>query len=345
MRICGFGWVGHPKRRACLRTTLGRVTTRSAPDPSVPDPAELGAVEAERHPFPGARRPDRRRTVDASGVALAVCEWGDPHAPPVLVAHGGFDFAETLNVFAPLLADGGWRVVSWDQRGHGDSAWTELYSWEADTRDGAAVLRTLGDRPVPIVGHSKGGALMLQLAAMAPHRVSHVVNLDGLPSRRNMPDVAEHERSRMLSGAATEWLDYRAKVSDRQRPPGTIEELAQRRGRMNERLSTEWLRYLVTVGARRDDDGWRWKIDPTLRMGGFGPWRPEWSMNRVPSIGVPFMGILGLELEMMGWGTLPSDVEPFLPLGARFVPLEGVGHFVHIEQPRLVADLVLEFLS
>ena len=29
----------------------------------------------------------------------------------------------------------------------------------------------------------------------------------------------------------------------------------------------------------------------------------------------------------------------------RFVPLEGVGHFVHIEQPRTVADLVLEFLS
>jgi pimeloyl-ACP methyl ester carboxylesterase len=25
--------------------------------------------------------------------------------------------------------------------------------------------------------------------------------------------------------------------------------------------------------------------------------------------------------------------------------LEGVGHFVHIEQPRLVADLVLEFLA
>ena len=51
------------------------------------------------------------------------------------------------------------------------------------------------------------------------------------------------------------------------------DELAARRQRMNPRLSHEWLRYLVTVGAREDIDGWRWKIDPKLRFGGFGPWR------------------------------------------------------------------------
>ena len=53
---------------------------------------------------------------------------------------------------------------------------------------------------------------------------------------------------------------------------------------MNPRLSQEWLEYLVTVGGRRDEDGWRWKIDPSIRMGGFGPWRPEWSMHRLPDI-------------------------------------------------------------
>ena len=114
---------------------------------------------------------------------------------------------------------------------------------------------------------------------------------------------------------------------------------------MNPRLELDWLRYLVTVGARHDDDGWRWKIDPSLRLGGFGPWRPEWSMQRVPGIGVPFLGVLGLEVEVMGWGTAPEDVDPVPAARRRFVPLEGVGHFVHIEQPRLVADLVLDFLS
>ena len=59
----------------------------------------------------------------------------------------------------------------------------------------------------------------------------------------------------------------------------------------------------------------------------------------------PIRRMLGLDIEVMGWGTLPEDVTPNLPAGARFVPLDGVGHFVHIEKPAVVADLALELLS
>ena len=114
---------------------------------------------------------------------------------------------------------------------------------------------------------------------------------------------------------------------------------------MNPRLSEEWLQYLVTVGAREDPDGWRWKIDPTLRFGGFGPWRPEWSMMRLPDIGVPVLAVLGTEPDPMGWGTLPEDVVSHLPPGGRLAIVEGAGHFVHIERPHEVVALVLEHLS
>src|SRR5689334_7059171 len=82
--------------------------------------------------YPGARSPDRQRRVDSNGLSIAVHEWGDEAAPPLLLAHGGMDFARTFDVFAPLLADAGWRVVSWDHRGHGDSQHAALYSWESD---------------------------------------------------------------------------------------------------------------------------------------------------------------------------------------------------------------------
>ncbi|MEZ5382523.1 MAG: alpha/beta hydrolase [Microthrixaceae bacterium] len=294
--------------------------------------------------YPGARRPDRRRRVECDGVGISVVEWGEETAPPVLFAHGGFDFAETLNVVAPLLAEGGWRVVSWDQRGHGDSDHADLYSWHADTRDAAAVVMSTTDGPMPWIGHSKGGVLTMQLSEILPHRVSCLINLDGLPSRRFVPDVAE-QRQALMTEAALGWLGHRASLEGKQRRPDTIEGLAERRARMNTRLTPEWLRYLVTVGARADADGWRWKIDPTLRMGGLGPWRPEWSMDRLPALGVPFLGVLGLEVEVMGWGTRPGDVDRYLPPDARFEPLEGVGHFVHIEAPERVASLILEFLS
>ena len=60
---------------------------------------------------------------------------------------------------------------------------------------------------------------------------------------------------------------------------------------------------------------------------------------------MPFMAMLGLELEEMGWGTEPGDVEDWFPPQTEFHVLEDVGHFVHIEQPDHVAGLIVEFLS
>ena len=295
--------------------------------------------------FPGARRPDRRRDVDANGLRIAVWEWGDESAPPLLLAHGGFDFAGTFDVFAPLLAAAGWRVVGWDHRGHGDSEHAALYSWDADVRDAVAVFDSVTSEPVPVVGHSKGGALTLQLAEALPHRITKLVNIDGMPSPRPAPDIASRDRTRLLSGEVAGWLDHRRSLAEAVRKPGTIDELAKRRGRMNPRLPVEWLRYLVTVGAREDTDGWRWKIDPMLRMGGFGPWRSSWSLERLSGMDHPMLGLLGLVPEQMGWGTNPDELRPYLPPNGELIAFEDVGHFIHIEKPDEVAALVLDFLG
>ena len=103
---------------------------------------------------------------------------------------------------------------------------------------------------------------------------------------------------------------------------------------MNPRLSIEWLRYLVTRGARYDDDGWRWKIDPVLRFGGFGPWRPEWTAGRLAGLGMPG-AVRRSASRTSRWGGARSaeDVKRYLPPQGRLVPLDGDGHFVHIEKP------------
>lgn len=295
--------------------------------------------------YPGAERPARRRTVDVGGLGIATYEWGDPDGPPVFCVHGGLDFAATWDLLAPRLAAHGWRVVAWDQRGHGDSGRAPLYSFDADIRDALAVMDTVTTGAAPVIGHSKGGSLMMQLADSMPHRISHLVNLDGLPSKHARPDVADHERSRLLATDLEGWLDHRRKAATAERKPGSLAELADRRGKLNPRLPIEWLVYLASIGAYEAPDGWRWKLDPSMRFGGFGPWRPEWSMLRMPGLGMPFLGVLGLELEPMGWGTRPQDVAGYLPEGARLETLEDTGHFVHIERADHVADLVLEFLA
>jgi len=305
----------------------------------------LTPEEASAARYPGARRPDRARFVSSYGLRLAVSEWGDASAPAILLAHGGFDFAGTFDGFAPLLADAGYRVVAWDQRGHGDSDHAELYSWYADVRDMLAVVDSIGPQPLILIGHSKGGAISTHLIQAAPHRVRAFVNLDGIPSHKPPPDVADHERTRLLARELSGWLDHRQAAAAKVRKPDSLDGLARRRKRMNPRLPLEWLRYLVTIGARKDPDGWRWKIDPALRPGGFGPWRAVWSMSRFASLPVPLLGILATESEPMGWDTLADEISPHLPPGARMLELPGAGHFVHIEQPKRVAELSLAFLA
>jgi pimeloyl-ACP methyl ester carboxylesterase len=298
--------------------------------------------------FPGVRMPDRTRDIDSHGVRIRVLEWGSPDAPPLLLAHGGMDFALTYGAFAPLLADGGWRVVSWDQRCHGDSDWAPMSGWASDIRDAAAVLDATSTEPLPILGHSKGGNLIVRLAEAWPHRFSHVVNIDGLPSTRThgAAELTDEDRTERLAVEVASWLDHRRRTKpDSQRKPGTLEELAKRRAAMNPRLTHEWLCYLASTGAAFSADGWRWKIDPMLRPGGFGPWKPEWAMHGLPGLPMPFLAFLGLEYEAMGWGTQPEDIMRWLPEGGRLIVLEDTGHFVHIEQPGLVSDLILQFLG
>jgi len=171
------------------------------------------------------------------------------------------------------------------------------------------------------------------------------VAIDGLPAHKPAPDVAERERTRMATEEVTGWLDRRRRVAAIVRRPGTLEDLARRRARMNPRLSHDWLCYLVGAGARRDADGWRWKIDPSLRMGGFGPWRQEWAARRLAGFPIPLLGILGTEPEYMGWGVTSEDLRPFLPSDAALEVVAGTGHFVHIEKPAETAACVLEFLA
>jgi pimeloyl-ACP methyl ester carboxylesterase len=295
--------------------------------------------------YPGARSPDRSWTLSSNGVRLAVYEWGEPDAPPLMLVHGGFDFARTFDVFAPLLADAGYRVVSWDHRGHGDSQHADLYSWLADERDLLAVVDSVTRGPCPAIGHSKGGSMLLHVIQALPHRFSRYVAIDGLPFRRPPPDVAERERTLMLHEEITSWLDHRLRASELKRPPGTLDQLAKRRARMNPRLSHDWLRYLAQHGARHDEDGWRWKIDPSLRMGGFGPWRSRWATDSLPGFPVPMLALLGTETEPMGWGVTREDIEPYLPQSARLEVFADTGHFIHIERPHETARLVLEFLK
>ncbi len=86
--------------------------------------------------YPGARRPDR---LSAGGLARrrhrGLRVGRSEAAPPLSCAPtAGSTSPATFDLVAPIVADAGWRVIAWDQRGHGDSDRAALYWWDADMR-------------------------------------------------------------------------------------------------------------------------------------------------------------------------------------------------------------------
>ncbi|MEU4540416.1 alpha/beta hydrolase [Streptosporangium sp. NPDC023825] len=95
----------------------------------------------------------------------------------VLLLHGGGRTRTDWDVFAGLLMSTGFRPVSMDLRGHGESG-EAPWSWEEALADVAAVVEEFGLHRPMIVGHSLGGMVAALWAREHPE-CPLAVNLDG----------------------------------------------------------------------------------------------------------------------------------------------------------------------
>jgi proline iminopeptidase len=99
--------------------------------------------------------------IDVAGTRFHAEAFGAPDAPILLTLHGGpgVDYRSMLPLAA--LADDGYRVVFWDQRGAGLSARHDADTYTTDTYldDLEAVIAhytVRADQPVVLIGHSWG---------------------------------------------------------------------------------------------------------------------------------------------------------------------------------------------
>lgn len=298
--------------------------------------------------------PQRQWTL-ANPLAVHIVEWGPADGPPLVLVHGGGDFARSFDGFAPLLAERGWRVVAWDQRGHGDSARAELYAWQCELRDLLAVLRavasgdpagTVGGDPagtagtaarrVPVIGHSKGGVLSIEAAVARPELFAAVVSIDGFVRRIFPP--------RPPQDTAERWLDLQQ--GGRTPKAQTFDELVAARQAANPRLERAWIEHLVTTGAAPQRDGrWAWKIDPAAFPLPPHAMPMEVSVQRVAALRCPLLALKAAVMEPIAGSLTVEELRPHLPADARLEILDGLGHFAHIEDPARVAALTLDFLA
>jgi len=267
------------------------------------------------------------------GIHLAADVWGDDDAWPVLLMHGGGQTRHAWGNTASVLADAGWRAVSLDLRGHGDSEWALNgdYSFSAYAADAIAVADALGGQPV-LVGASLGGVAAIIAEGGTDRDVSSGLVIVDITHRSN-PEGIQRIHDFMSSGlegfatleeAAEAIAAYTPNRPKRVNPAGLMKVLRQRR-----------------------DGRWYWHWDPKFIERGRRE-VPGQSFQALfeaalHNVHVPTLLVRGLLSDVV----TEEGVQAFLDAipGAKLVDVGGAAHMVAGDQNDVFSSAVVDFLE
>ena len=273
-------------------------------------------------------------------LKLHYVDWGNSNKPLLALIHGGSDHARTWDWVARALRHD-YHVIAPDLRGHGDSEWARgsRYTMIEYVADLAQLLTQLDSFPVTLIGHSIGGAIVLQYSGVCHDNVAKVVAIEGLGPplhRLQSQNSSPHEQ---MQG----WITQMRNLATQQRRRyKTLDEVAQRMREVNVRLSDEQARHLALHGTNRDEDGmYTWKFDSYVNAMSPYPSRAEstldvWSLITCPALLIRGGDSNAPDLEQ------DERLQAFQNAQARTIP--NAGHQVHHDKLEYLLRVLREFL-
>ena len=162
-------------------------------------------------------------------MRLHVHEWGDARAPAIVCLHGVTAHGRRFRRLAEERLARNFRVLAPDLRGHGRSGYEPPWNISTHLGDVLETIDAAGiQQPIPWLGHSFGGRLVLELCAAAPERVTRAVFLD--PAFQILPhvgfDFAEEVARDHSYSTAEEAVEARLATAVRPSPREFVEEEA-----------------------------------------------------------------------------------------------------------------------
>jgi pimeloyl-ACP methyl ester carboxylesterase len=272
-------------------------------------------------------------------LKLHFWDWGNQGKPNLVLVHGGRDHARSWDLVANAFA-ADYHVVAPDLRGHGDSSWAfgAMYSVAEYVLDLSALLDIVDRFPVYLIGHSLGGAVVLQYAGTYPERVAKLVCVEGFarPPESWMPRAP---RARLRK-----WIDDMRGFEHREphRYP-TLDAAVARMKEANPYLSDDLARHLTLYGSNWNPDGTLcWKFDNYVRA--FSPYgfNLEDALEIWRGIECPAHLFRGAD----SWEPDPEQAGLIHAIRRyRLINVPHAGHWVHHDQPELFIAETRKFLA
>ena len=244
------------------------------------------------------------------------------NGPAILAIPGMGDLRSEYRLIRPALQQAGYRVITMDARGFGETAakWSD-YSARAVGRDAVAVLKHLGVGPATIMGNSFAAGSALWAAQDASEQVNGVVLLG--PIVRDL-EASFIQKLSLKIGFAGPWkvgfwtmywntLFPTRKPADHAEVKAAITANLREPGRMNALMAMLSLSKADTAAILDQT-----KVPALIVMGTKDPDFTD-----------------AVEEARMLAGKLKAET----------IIVDGAGHYPHAEMPELVAPKLLAFLG
>ncbi len=100
---------------------------------------------------------------------------------PVLIFHGLFGMSDNWQIFARMLAEKGYQVITADLRNHGLSPHDEVHDYTSMAADVTELIADLNLQQPVVIGHSMGGKMALTLINSYLNLISKAIVIDIAP--------------------------------------------------------------------------------------------------------------------------------------------------------------------
>lgn len=271
--------------------------------------------------------PPEDRLALLRGLRFHYREWPSPGKPPLVLLHGFTSHARSWDTFARAVQPG-FHVYALDQRGHGESDWTDDYSADAMVEDVRAFVRCLGLERFALLGLSMGGRNAYLYAARYPEGLERLVIVDIGPE---------------IHGAGATRIQAGVRAPD---VFATPEEAIERALRANPNADPAEARHRTLANLLRLEDGtWTFRYDRSYRDGSRTISRPdmEASWRELERIQAPTLLVRGERSDVLS-PEVAARMVATIP-DCRLVTVPGAGHSIPLERPLGFLAGVLPFLA
>ena len=275
----------------------------------------------------------------AGEVRLAADIGGPPEGSTVVLLHGGGQTRHSWDGTWKVLVDAGWRALSVDLRGHGESDWAPDGDYSLDGFAGDVTELCAGlDQPPVLVGASLGGLASLAAIADAPVQSDLARALVLVDVSHRLEDAGRERIGEFmvahLDGFATleDAADAIAEYNPNRPRPSDLSGLAK--------------------NLRQNADGrWFWHWDPAFVVGKFGSAdetrasvvNPTRLSDAADALELPTLLVRGRRSDLLS----EEGVADFLARvpTAEFADVAGAGHMVAGDRNEVFNSAILDFLE